>query len=120
LLVDDQPEVRRGLRMWLALEPDLIVVGESSDGTDVCPLIDQVHPDVVLMDVGMADRDGITLTAAVHAACPMLPVVVLSLHDDIETRVRALLAGATAFVSKHDAEPSLLRAIRGAASANLH
>jgi DNA-binding NarL/FixJ family response regulator len=112
LLVDDQPAVLRGLRMWLALEPDLMVVGEAATGTDVGELINSVSPDCVLMDVEMPGLDGVDATAVVHALQPALPVVILSLHDDIETRVRAWIAGAAAFVAKHEVEPVLVRTIR--------
>jgi HlyD family secretion protein len=115
LLVDDQPAIRRGLRMWLALEPDLVVVGEAEDGEQVCPLIGRLHPDVVLMDLAMPGLDGMGATALVHLLEPDLPVVMLSLHDDREVRARALTAGVAAFVSKHEMEPALVEAIRGAA-----
>ncbi|MDT7639099.1 MAG: hypothetical protein QOC83_3387, partial [Pseudonocardiales bacterium] len=100
-MVDDQPAVLRGLRMWLALEPDLMVVGEAASGADVGGLIESLLPDVILMDVEMPGLDGVDATAVVHALRPALPVVILSLHDDIETRARAWVAGAAAFVAKH-------------------
>lgn len=112
LLVDDQPAVLRGLRMWLGLEPDLVIVGVADNGADVRGLVDALRPDVVVMDLRMPGLDGVAATAAVHALRPALPVVVLSLHDDVETRTRARLAGAAAFVAKHEAEPTLARAIR--------
>jgi len=98
--------------MWLALEPDLVVVGEAATGTDVGELISSVSPDCILMDVEMPGLDGVDATAVVHALQPALPVVILSLHDDIETRVRAWIAGAAAFVAKHEVEPVLVRTIR--------
>src|SRR5579884_4204467 len=94
LLVDDQPAVLRGLRMWLGLEPDLVVVGVAEHGAEVGPLIDALRPHVVLMDVEMPGRDGLTVAAAMRYRCPAVPVVMLSLHDDIETRARAWAAGA--------------------------
>jgi two-component system response regulator DesR len=115
LLVDDQPVVLRGLCMWLALEPDLTVVGVADNGEDVARLVDALHPHVVVMDVEMPGLDGLAAAAVVHAVCPGLPVVMLSLHDDVETRVRAWMAGAAAFVAKHDAEPALVRTIRAVA-----
>lgn len=114
VLVEDQAQVRRGLRMLLALEPDLTVVGECASGSEVCPLLHQVHADVVVMDVCLADSDGIAVTARVRAEWPALPIVMLSVRDDRGTRARAALAGATAFVSKHEPEPSLLSAIKNA------
>jgi two-component system, NarL family, nitrate/nitrite response regulator NarL len=98
--------------MWLALAPDLMVVGEAASGAEVGGLLDSVDPDVVLMDVEMPGLDGVDATAVVHALRPGLPVVILSLHDDIETRARAWVAGAAAFVAKHEVEPVLVRTIR--------
>ena len=112
LIVDDQPAVLRGLRMWLALEPDMMVVGEAANGAEVGGLIDSLDPDVVLMDVEMPGLDGVDATAVLHALRPALPVVILSMHDDIETRARAWVAGAAAFVAKHEVEPVLVRTIR--------
>jgi DNA-binding NarL/FixJ family response regulator len=112
LLVDDQPVVLHGLRMWLGLEPDLVVVGVADNGADVGGLVETLHPHVVVMDVEMPGLDGVAATAVVHALRPGLPVVMLTLHDDVETRVRGWVAGASAFVAKHDAEPALVHTIR--------
>lgn len=112
MLVDNQPVVCRGLRMWLALEPDLDIVGESDECADMVPLLDLARPDIVLVDLEMTRSGGMTILAALRAAKPDLPVVVLSLHDDIETRARARLAGVAAFVAKHDVASRLLATIR--------
>lgn len=98
--------------MWLGLEPDLIVVGEAGDGEEVCGLVDLLQPDVVLMDVEMPGLNGLEATAVVHSLRPALPVVILSMYDDIETRARAWVAGAAAFVPKAELESVLLRTIR--------
>ena len=63
LLVDDQPSVRRGLRMRFALEPDLEVIGEAGDATEAISLAQTLGPDVVLMDVDMSGIDGILAIA---------------------------------------------------------
>lgn len=114
LLVDDQEPVRRGLKMRLEVEPDLEVVGEAADGREVVEAVLELAPDVVLMDLAMRVVDGIAATAALRAAAPRVAVVMLSLHDDAETRERALEAGAAGFVGKHEAERKLVEEIRRA------
>ena len=112
LLVDDRPTVRRGLRMWLEIEPEVSVVGEAADGEEAVSLAEKLRPDVVLMDVKMPGVDGIEATGKLQAVDPCIAVVILSLYDDIDTRARARNAGATAFVAKHRIKPELLVTIR--------
>jgi len=116
MLVDDQRTVRQGLRMRLALEPDVTVVGEAADGAAALSLALSLCPDVVVMDVGMPGMDGVAATAALRAASPHSAVVMLSVYDDAATRRRALSAGAVAFVGKHEAAEALADAIRQAAA----
>jgi len=115
LLVDDQPLVRRGLGMRLHLEPDMQIIGEASTGREALSMAQALSPDVVLMDVEMPDMDGIEATAALRATASTSAVVILSIHDDPQLRVRAQAAGAVAFVEKRGTIDSLLAAIRQAA-----
>lgn len=115
LLVDDQPAVRRGLGMRFHLEPDIQIVGEASTGKEALTLAQALTPDVVLMDVEMPEMDGIETTAALRTAGAQSAVVILSIHDDMQTRTRARAAGAVAFVEKRGATDRLLAAIRQAA-----
>ena len=115
LLVDDQPAVRRGLGIRLHLEPDIQIVGEASTGREALSMAREIKPDVVLMDVEMPEMDGIEATAALRMAALQSAVVILSIHDDAQTRRRAQAAGAVAFVEKRGATDSLLAAIRQAA-----
>jgi CheY-like chemotaxis protein len=112
LLVDDRPSVRRGLAMWLALEPDLEVIGEAEGGAEAISLTQALLPDVVLMDVEMPGMDGISATAALRSLAPQSAVVILTIHDDAATRARAQEASAVAFVAKHRVEETLLAEIR--------
>jgi DNA-binding NarL/FixJ family response regulator len=101
--------------MRLVLEPDLLVVGEASNGKEALALGQILSPDVVLMDIEMPEMDGITATAALHAAVPQSVVIMLSIHDDAVTRAKAQAAGAVAFVEKCGTTEMLLAAIRRAA-----
>jgi len=115
VLVDDQPVVRQGLRMRLTVEPDITVVGEASNGREAMTLVQQLAPDIVLMDVQMPEMDGITATAEMRASTPQSAIVMLSISDDVSTRARAHAAGAAAFVHKSGAIEVLLATIRQAA-----
>jgi pilus assembly protein CpaE len=114
VLVDDQAKVRQGLKMLLLLEPDISVVGEASSGKDALALVQQIRPDVVLMDVEMPDMDGIAATSALQSIVPQCATVMLSIHSDNITRTRAQSAGAKAFVEKLGSTEELLTAIREA------
>jgi DNA-binding NarL/FixJ family response regulator len=102
--------------MRLALEPDLLVVGEAADGAAALPLARDLSPDVVIMDVEMPVMDGIRATSELRAIAPDTHVVMLSLYDDAATRAKARAAGACAFVAKQCMEEPLLNAIRQAAT----
>jgi DNA-binding NarL/FixJ family response regulator len=117
LLVDDQPSVRQGLRMRLMLEPDVRIVGETDNGESALHLVASLDPDVVVMDIEMPVLDGIAATAQLHAGSARCGVVILTIHDDEDTRREALRAGARAFVGKHQAVEHLPSVIRQAAPA---
>jgi DNA-binding NarL/FixJ family response regulator len=117
LLVDDEPAVRRGLRMRLELEPDVEVIGEAGNGEAAVEMADQLEPAVVLMDVEMPVMDGISATLEIQARKPRAAVVMLSMHDDHDTVRRARLAGAADFVPKGKMDDTLIEAIRRAAGA---
>ncbi len=111
LVVDRQPVVRQGLRMRLALEEDLEVVGEAADAAGAIPLAQALLPDVILM--GVEAPGGVAITEALRSATPHSAVVVLTLRDDATTQEQAREAGAADFVAKHRTEGILLAAIRG-------
>jgi DNA-binding NarL/FixJ family response regulator len=113
LLVDDEAAIRRGLRMLLALEPDMEVVAEAEDGTAALTAVSETKPDVVLMDIEMgAGADGITATRLIARTNPSPRVVVVSIHDSNHVRGLAARAGAAAFVGKHEGGARLVQVVR--------
>ena len=102
--------------MRLLLEPDITVIGEASSGKEALALVQQLCPDVVLMDIEMPDMDGISTTAVLRTIAPQSVVVILSIHDDSRMRARAQKAGAMAFVEKRGSMEALLAVIRSAIS----
>lgn len=112
LLVDDQPVIRQGLRLRMATEADIAVVGEAGDGHAALDLATTLAPDIIVMDIAMPGLDGIEATRHIRAKIPGSTVVILSLSDDAATRARAAEAGAAAFVAKHEADGLLLDTIR--------
>jgi len=116
LLVDDQRLVRAGLRMLCDSAPDLEVVGEADNGQAAIRLVDQVSPDVVVMDLRMPVVDGTTATARIMARRPATRIVVLTTFDDDDHLYPALSAGACGFLVKDAAPAELLDGIRRAAA----
>jgi DNA-binding NarL/FixJ family response regulator len=116
LLVDDQALHRMGMRMFLAGQDGLEVVGEAVDGDDAIRHSIRLRPDVVVMDVRMPGTDGIEATRQIVAAAPAVRVLLLTTFDLDEYVLEGLEAGASGFLTK-DAEPSdILSAIRSVAA----
>ncbi|HLH23211.1 MAG TPA: response regulator [Chloroflexota bacterium] len=115
LLADARPEVRRGLRMWLSLQPDVMVVGETGSGDELLALVREQQPDVVVLDVALLAGDPLAAAAAVREVAPRGLVVLLGVSDDVALRARAQAAGAV-FVCKQEPCDQLLAALRQAAA----
>ncbi|MEU5428912.1 response regulator transcription factor [Streptomyces olivoreticuli] len=112
LLVDDQPLVRSGLRVIMADHPDLEVVGEASTGAEAVQLVEDICPDVVVMDIRMPDMDGIEATRLITAGPATARVLVLTTFDEDDHVYGALRAGASGFMVKDMALDDILAAIR--------
>jgi DNA-binding NarL/FixJ family response regulator len=114
LLVDDQPLLRTGFRMILESEPDIAVVGESSDGQAAIDDSLALQPDVVLMDIRLPRLDGVQATRTITSsgASKDPKVLVLTTFDLDEYIVEALRAGASGFLLKDLPAPQLVAAIR--------
>lgn len=112
LLVDDHAVVREGLRLVVGREVDLEVVGEARGTRDAVELARLLTPDVVVMDVGLGDDDGVATIEPILASSPSTRVVVLTMFHDPETVRQSLIAGAAGFVVKGAHSVELIDAIR--------
>ena len=111
LLVDDHPLVREGLRARLCGVTGIEVVGEAGDAAQAFERVDALRPDLVLMDVGMKQVNGIELTARLREHHPALRVLMLSMYDNPEYVHRALAAGARGYVLKEAPSDEIVAAI---------
>ncbi len=114
LLADDHNLIRAGLRLVVSQQPDFQVAGEAENGRQAVALAEQLKPDVVVMDIKMPDLNGIEACHQIREALPDTQVVMLSMHSDETYVLRALKAGARAYLLKDSAEADLARAIRAA------
>jgi two-component system, NarL family, response regulator NreC len=115
LLADDHNLIRAGLRLVVSQQPDFVVAGEAENGRQAVALAEQLKPDIVVMDIKMPDLNGIEACQQIREALPDTQVVMLSMHSDEAYVLRALKAGARAYLLKDSAEADLARAIRAAA-----
>lgn len=111
LLADDHQLMRRGVRLILEREPDVIVVGEAGDGREAVALAKSLKPDVVVMDIGMPNLNGIEAAHQMTQERPELAVVILSMHSDESYVLRALKGGARGYLLKDSAEADLIKAV---------
>lgn len=116
LLADDHSVVRQGLRMFLDLDPELVVVGEAQDGQEAVELALQLKPDVVLMDLLMPRMDGLEATRAIRMQLPATEVLALTSVLDDTSVVQAVRNGAIGYLLKDTKAEDLCRAIHAAAS----
>jgi two-component system response regulator NreC len=112
VLADDHTLIRSGLKLLLEQQPNFKVVAEAEDGRQAVELVSKHHPDVVIADIGMPLLNGIEATRQIVANDPHPDVVILSMHSDESYVLRALKAGARAYILKNSAEADLIRAVR--------
>ena len=112
LLADDHKLIRAGLVLVVEQQPDLNVVGEADDGRQAVELAETLKPEVVVMDIGMPNLNGIEAARQITETRPETAVVMLSMHADEGYVLRALKAGARAYLLKDSATTDLAEAIR--------
>jgi DNA-binding NarL/FixJ family response regulator len=119
-IVDDHPVVRDGLTTIINHEQDLNVCGQADDAPEALKAIDELKPDVVVVDISLKSSNGIELTKSINARHINLFVIVLSLHDESVYAERSLLAGAKAYLMKDAASESIIKAIRTVLSGEIY
>ncbi len=112
LLVDDHPLMRAGLSMIINRQPDLEVCCEASDPCEALGLMARERPDLMLTDLTMPGRSGVEFIKDVLSLHPQLPILVVSMHDEMIYAERVLRAGARGYVMKEAGGEKLLTAIR--------
>jgi DNA-binding NarL/FixJ family response regulator len=112
LLAEDHTVLRQGLARLLGQEADIEIIGEAPNGEVAVKLAAQVHPDVILMDMGMPKMDGIEATRRIHSNFPDVRIIGLSMYDEMERAEFMLAAGASLYLSKTSPAQDLIAAIR--------
>jgi DNA-binding NarL/FixJ family response regulator len=112
MLVDDQMLIRQGIRMLLMTEPGIEVVGEAANGKEALALVEQIRPEVVLMDVRMPEMDGVAATREITTRYPEIGVIILTTFDDEAYIFEGLRAGARGYLLKDISSEEMAEAVR--------
>ncbi len=112
LVVDDHPLVRQGIAQFINQEKDMTVCGEASDGHEALSIIEELKPDLVIVDIEMKGLGGMELVSNMKVQYPDIPVLMLSMHDENLYAQRALSAGARGYLMKEEDPEKVVQAIR--------
>lgn len=112
VLADDHHIVRQGLRTLLEAEPEYVVVGEVADGLKVADMVEQLRPDVLVLDLMMPGLNGLEITRQVAQRSPKTRIVILSMHADEAYVLEALRHGASGYVLKDASTADVVQAVR--------
>jgi DNA-binding NarL/FixJ family response regulator len=110
--VDDHPIVRQGLGLLINREPDLVVCGEAEDAPSALQRMVSAQPDLMVIDISLDGPDGLELLKTIRLKEPILPVLILSMHEESTYAERSLRAGANGYIMKQEATERVLVAIR--------
>jgi two-component system, NarL family, response regulator LiaR len=120
LIADDHSVVRQGLRMFLALDPELEIVGEATTGEEAIRLAHELHPQVVLMDLLMPGMGGVAATGAIRSEMPDVEVIALTSVLEDAAVTGAIRAGAIGYLLKNTEADELRQAVKSAAAGKVH
>ncbi|MGE5222234.1 MAG: response regulator [Omnitrophica WOR_2 bacterium] len=113
LLVDDHPVVRAGIRNLLEKAPDIVVVGEASNGTEAIKMVNDLTPDVLLLDMEMPGLSGNEVAQQLQKAGVSVKILALSAHDDKQYIQELLANGAAGYLVKEEVPEAIVEAVRG-------
>ena len=111
-LADDHAVVRDGLHFLLDAQPEIHVIGDAANGRAAVQQVQQLKPDVVVMDISMPELNGIEATQQIRETCPATQVIILSMHSSAEYILRAYQAGAQGYLLKESAGMEVVEAVR--------
>ena len=120
LIVDDHPLLRASLCQLINHEPDLVVSGEAEDAEQALQLIHDTKPSMAIVDITLKNSNGLAVIKAIKALNTNLPVLVLSMHEESLYADRAIRAGASGYITKHQPSDKVLLAIRRVLSGNIY
>ena len=112
LIVDDHPMMRTGLAQLIDNEPDLKVCAEADNAGQALQMVGKQNFDLILLDISLPDKNGVELIKDILAQKPGLPILVVSMHDELLYAERVLRAGARGYIMKQEGGKKLLHAIR--------
>jgi DNA-binding NarL/FixJ family response regulator len=112
LILDDHPVVRQGIKLMINAERDMIIVGEAQTEQEALRLVRELVPDVVIVDLSLAEGDGFNVVRDVSAHFPDIRILVMSMHDEAVYAERLLAAGASGYIMKQAATQQLVTALR--------
>jgi DNA-binding NarL/FixJ family response regulator len=115
IVADDHQRLRDGIRTILESAPDIQVVGEASDGREAIHLVEELKPDILLLDMEMPYMNGLEVTDRIKETTPSVRILVLSAYDDSHYILGMLERGASGYITKEEAPESVIRAVRGVA-----
>jgi DNA-binding NarL/FixJ family response regulator len=120
LVVDDHSVVRQGIITLLEDEPDILIVGEATDGDEVLDGIRKLNPDVVLLDLTMPRMSGIEVIKQVVPEFPKVRILVFSMHNNADYILSAVKSGAAGYLQKDTSREEILRAVRSVFAGDLY
>ncbi|HLF26697.1 MAG TPA: response regulator transcription factor [Anaerolineae bacterium] len=115
MLADDHPIVRSGIRNLLERAPDIDVVGEANNGMEALRLVEELRPDVLLLDMEMPGLKGAEVARQLKATSSPVQILALSAYDDKQYIIGLLAAGAAGYLTKEEVPEAIIEAVRGVA-----